>query len=142
MTYPITHIEGLDVDEVKALKSCGIRTTTRLLEEAKSPKGRSQLSQKTGISESRLLDFANACDHMCIKGISRGYVGLLRKVGVHTVRALKYRNPRNLAKAMADANKKNKLVRFLPSEKVVLRWVEEAKKLALKITYRRGSRRS
>jgi hypothetical protein len=114
----------------------------RLLEEAKSPKGRAHLALRTGISESRLLDFANACDHMRIKGISKGYVGLLRKVGVHTVRALKYRNPSNLAKAMAEANKKTKLVQFLPSEKIVVRWVEEAKRLNLKITYRRASRRA
>jgi hypothetical protein len=36
---------------------------------------------------------------------------------------------------MADINKKRKLVRFLPSEKLVTRWVEHAKKLPLKITY-------
>ena len=142
MSYPIAHIEGLDADEVKTLKSVGIRTTERLLEEAKSPKGRALLAQKTGIEEGRLLDFANACDHMRIKGMGKGYVGLLREVGVHTVRALKYRNPANLAKAMAEANKKKKLVKFLPPEKLVVRWVEHAKKLPLKITYRRGSRRS
>ena len=39
MSYPITHIEGLDVDEIKSLKAIGIRTTERLLEDAKSPKG-------------------------------------------------------------------------------------------------------
>jgi len=49
---------------------------------------------------------------------------------------LKYRNPGNLAKAMAEANKKKKLVRFLPSEKLVVRWVEHAKKLPLKISYK------
>ena len=36
---------------------------------------------------------------------------------------------------MAEANKKRKLVRFLPSEKAVKRWIEHAKKLPLKITY-------
>jgi hypothetical protein len=61
---------------------------------------------------------------------------LLRAVGVITVRDLKYRNPANLARSMAEANKKRKLVRFLPPEKLVVRWVEHAKKLPLKITYR------
>jgi hypothetical protein len=37
---------------------------------------------------------------------------------------------------MADANKKRKLVRFLPPEKLVTRWVEHAKRLPQKITYR------
>jgi hypothetical protein len=136
MSYPITHIEGLDVDELKSLKASRIRTTESLLEAAKNPKGRKLLSDKTGIDEKRLLDFANVCDHLRIKGMGKGYVPLLRAVGVVTVRDLKYRNPANLAKSMSEANKKRKLVRFLPPEKLVVRWVEYAKKLPLKITYR------
>jgi hypothetical protein len=136
MSYPITHIEGLDVDEIKTLKSIGIRTTERLLEAAKSPKGRRQLAERSGIDEKRLLKFANACDHLRIKGMGRGYVGLLREVGVDTVRELRYRKPENLARSMAEANKKKKLVRFLPAEKLVVRWIEQAKKLPLKITYK------
>lgn len=136
MSYPITHIDGLDADELRSLKAAGIRTTERLLEQAKGPKERRALCKKTGIDEGRLLHCANACDHMRIKGMGKGYVGLLREVGVHTVRALKYRNPQKLAKAMAEANQKRKVVRFLPSEKLVVRWVEHAKKLPIKITYR------
>jgi Domain of unknown function (DUF4332) len=48
---------------------------------------------------------------------------------------LQYRNPARLAKSMAEVNKKRKLVRFLPSEKLVTRWVEHARKLPPKITY-------
>jgi len=61
---------------------------------------------------------------------------VLREVGVDTVKELRYRNPARLATAMAEANKKRKLVRFLPSEKLVTRWVEHARKLPQKITYR------
>jgi hypothetical protein len=136
MTYSISQIDGLDAEEIKALKALGLRTTDRLLEAAKTPKGRRAISEKTQIDPKRLLDCANACDHMRIKGMGKGYVGLLRKVGVSTVRELKYRNPANLAKAMADANKEQKVVRFLPSEKLVVRWVEHAKKLPLKIVYK------
>jgi predicted RecB family nuclease len=136
MSYSISQIEGLDEDDLKALKTVGIRTTERLLEAAKDPKGRKCLAEKTGIGEKRLLNYANACDHMRIKGMGKGYVSLLRAVGVVTVRELKYRNPAKLAKSMAEANKKRKLVQLLPSEKLVVRWVEHAKKLPLKITYR------
>src|SRR5262249_45146985 len=135
-TYPISQIAGLDEDGVQALKKLKIRTTERLLDEAASPKGRKVLSQKTGIDEQLLLEYANAADKMRIKGMAKGYVTLLRAVGVNTVRALKYRNPEKLAGAMAEANAKSKLVRFLPSEKLVVRWVEQAKKLSIKITYR------
>ena len=137
MSYPLTHIEGLDVDEIKSLKAIGIRTTERLLEDAKSPKGRAFLAAKTAISEKRLLMFANACDHLRINGMGPGYVVLLREVGVDTVRELRYRKPENLVSAMAEANRKKKLVRLLPSQKLVVRWIDHARKLTLKITYKK-----
>ncbi len=137
MSYPLTHIEGLDVDEMKSLKALGIRSTERLLESAKSPRGRKLLATKTAIDEKRLLMFANACDHLRIKGMGPGYVVLLREVGVDTVRELRYRKPENLVSAMTEANRRKKLVRLLPSPKLVVRWVEQANKLSLKITYKK-----
>jgi hypothetical protein len=136
MSYSINQIDGLDDDEIRAFKTLGIRTTDTLLEAARTPKGRRQLADQTGIDAKRILDCANACDHMRIKGMGKGYVGLLKAVGVATVRDLRYRNPSNLAKSIAEANKRRKVVRLLPSEKVVVRWVDEAKKLSLKISYK------
>ena len=71
---------------------------------------------------------------MRIKGIGEEYAELLEAAGVDTVRELKY-NPANHAKRMADVNKLIKLVRALPSEKVVLRWIETAKTLSIMISY-------
>ena len=136
MSYSITAIEEIDADDAKALKSVGIRTTEKLLEAAKSPKGRKFLAAKTEVDEKRLLRWANISDKLRIKGMGREYAALLCAVGVETVKELRYRNPARLAKAMAEANRKRKLVRFLPSEKLVTRWVEHAKKLPQKITYR------
>jgi len=135
MSYPITDIEGIDGEAASALKSVGIRSTLRLLEAARTVKGRKALAEKTCFDEKQLLCWANVADRMRVKGISKEYAELLHAAGVDTVKELKYRNPANLAKAMADANKKRKVVRFLPSEKVVERWIEHAKKLPLKITY-------
>ena len=136
MSYSITAIEDVDADDAKTLKSVGIRTTEKLLEAAKSPKGRKFLAAKTELDEKKLLRWANISDKLRIKGMGREYAALLCAVGVETVRELRYRNPARLAKAMAEANKKRKLVRFLPSEKLVTRWVEHARKLPQKITYR------
>lgn len=135
MSYPITDIEGIDGEIAKTLKSVGIRSTEKLLEAARTVKGRKALAEKTGFDEKQLLCWANVADRMRVKGVSKEYAGLLHYAGVDTVKELKYRNPSNLAKAMAEANKRRKLVRFLPSEKVVERWIEHAKKLPLKITY-------
>jgi len=136
MGYPITQIDGLDEEEVRRLKSAGIRTTTRLLEAAKSPKGRNQLAAETGFSKERILSWANAADRLRIKGMGKGYSSLLQAAGVNTVRELRYRNPSNLAATMAELNKKRKLVRFLPPEKLIERWVKQANELTPKITYR------
>jgi hypothetical protein len=117
------------------LKSVGIRTTRKLLDVAKDPKGRKVLSSKTGYDETQILRWANLADRMRVKGVREPYAELLRIVGVDTVKELKYRNPANLAGAMADANARRKLVRVLPSERRIGRWIEEAKKLPPKIRY-------
>jgi predicted flap endonuclease-1-like 5' DNA nuclease len=134
-SYPITDIEGIEADTAARLKSAGIRTTAKLLESARNPKGRRLLAEMTGFDEKKILCWANMADKMRIKGVGEEYAELLHAAGVDTVKDLKYRNPCNLAKAMAAANAKRKLVRLLPSEKAVLRWIEHAKKLPLKISY-------
>jgi predicted RecB family nuclease len=135
MSYPITDIEGIDGEVAATLKSVGIRSTERLLEAARNVKGRKTLAEKTGLAEKQLLCWANVADRMRVRGVSKEYAELLQAAGVDTVKELKYRNPGKLAKAMADANKKRKMVRLLPSEKLVCRWIESAQKLPLKISY-------
>ena len=133
MTYPVSEIAAPDV--AARLKAAGIRTTERLLERARGPKERKFLAEKTGLDEKRILSLANMADRMRIKGVGADYAGLLQAAGVDTVKELKYRNPAKLAKAMADANTKRKLARVLPSDGAVVRWIEQAKRLPLKISY-------
>jgi predicted flap endonuclease-1-like 5' DNA nuclease len=135
MSYPITDIHGIEADVATALKKAGIRTTGRLLDSAAKPKDRKSLAEKTGLPEKSILCWANMADRMRIKGVGEDYAVLLQAAGVDTVKELKYRNPARLAKAMAEANSKRKLVRVLPSDQAVVRWIEHAKKLQLKIKY-------
>ena len=135
MSYPITDICGIDADVAAALKSAGVRSTGRLLETACTVKGRKALAEKTGLPEKQLLCWANVADRMRIKGVSKEYAELLQAAGVDTVKELKYRNPAKLASAMAEANRKRKQVRLLPSEKLICRWIEHAKTLPIKISY-------
>jgi predicted RecB family nuclease len=136
MSYPITDIEGIDGEAANILRTVGIRSTERLLEAARTVRGRKMLAIRTGFDEKQLLCWANVADRMRIKGVRKEYAELLQAAGVDTVKELKYRNPANLAKAMAEANKRRKMVNLLPSEKVVSNWIESAKKLQLKITYK------
>lgn len=135
MSYPISAIDGIDEEDAKALKSVGIRTSMGLLEAAKDLKGRKALAAKTGLDEKLLLKWANMADRMRIKGMGKDYAELMRAAGVKTVRDLKHRNAGRLARAMAAANQQRKLVKVLPSAKVVERWVDQAKRLSIKISY-------
>jgi hypothetical protein len=135
MSYPLSAID-VDEEEEGRLKANRIKTAEGLLAAAGNAKGRKLCAAKCGISEQRLLTLANRADRLRIKGMGKEYSALLEAAGVITTRELRYRNPANLARAMADANKRRKLVHFLPPVSLVSRWVEQAKKLPLKITYK------
>ena len=135
MPYPITDIPDIDKDVAAVLRTVGIRSTATLLEKTCTLKQRRDLAGKTGLDARKLLCWANVADRMRVKGVSKEYAELLGAAGVDTVKELKVRNPGNLAQAMAAANGHRKLVRLLPSERVVARWIENAKGLPLKIRY-------
>jgi predicted flap endonuclease-1-like 5' DNA nuclease len=134
MAYPITEIRGIGPHAAEVLKEEGIRTTISLLRATKTPKQRLRLANKTGAGSKQVLDWATAADRMRVKGVGFEYAELLRVAGVRTVSDLKLRNPQNLVKRMSDANK-SKLVRLLPKERTVERWIENAKKLQPLIRY-------
>jgi predicted flap endonuclease-1-like 5' DNA nuclease len=135
MTYAIADITGIAPALRAKLKGVGIRTTGKLLESAKRSKDREALAKKIDIDARIVLCIANLADRMRIKGVGQEYAELLQAAGVDTVNELRYRNPANLAKKMAEANAERKLVRVLPSELMIQRWIEHAKKLPLMITY-------
>jgi predicted flap endonuclease-1-like 5' DNA nuclease len=135
VAYPITNIQAIGPNAAEILKSDGIRTTVGLLRMAKTPKQRLKIAEKIGADEKDVLDWVTAADRMRVKGIGWEYAELLRVVGVKTVAELKFRNPRKLVQAMAVANTKRKLVRLLPSEKTVARWIDNAKSLPSIVSY-------
>ncbi|MGE4373427.1 MAG: DUF4332 domain-containing protein [Xanthobacter sp.] len=135
MSYPIDTIEGIGPVMGEKLKTVGITTTEGLLEAAKAPKGRKELAEKTGIAEKTVLKWANMADLMRIKGVGEEYSELLEAAGVDTVKELKMRNAANLTKAMAEVNATRKLVRALPAESMVQKWIDEAKTLSPMLAY-------
>ena len=135
MAYSITDIRAIAPDTAAILKSDGIRTTVSLLRSGKTPKQRVKIATMIGTDEKRVLDWVTAADRMRIRGVGWEYSELLRAAGVKTVNELKFRNPRKLVQAMMAVNAKRKLVRLLPSESTVTRWIDSAKKLPPIIRY-------
>jgi predicted flap endonuclease-1-like 5' DNA nuclease len=135
MPSSISDLDGLGPGFAVQMKKVGIRTTEKLLETAKSLKGRQMLAEKTDIGQGELLRVANLIDRMRIKGVGQDYAELLEAAGVSTIRELRYRNPARLTEAMVKANMERRLVRVLPSEHTVGRWIDHARKLPDKISY-------
>lgn len=131
----IIDIEGIGETYTGQLEKAGVPTTEVLLEKCAAPKGRKELAEATGISGKLILKWANRADLARIKGIGSEYADLLEVAGVDTVPELAQRNAENLYNAMIKANEEKNLVRRLPSQDDVNRWVKEAKELPRILTY-------
>ncbi len=135
MAYKITDIEGIGPARAEKLAQAGIGTTDDLLTLCADAKGRAAVAEKTGFDASTLLKFANMADLMRISGIGGEYAELLEAAGVDTVKELATRRPDNLTARMAEVNAAKSLVRALPVEANVAKWVEQAKTLAPRISH-------
>ena len=135
--YPIIDIEGIGETYAPKLQEVGVKTVAGLLERGKTPKGRKELAESTGINEKLILKWVNMGDLFRVKGIGPEYSELLEKAGVDTVKELRRRVPKNLHAKLAEANSSTSrpLVRALPSLKAVQSWVEAAKQLEPVVTY-------
>ena len=131
----IEAIEGIGPTFAAKLGEAGIRTTEGLLKAGASRKGRMDLAEKTGIPDSKILEWVNRADLMRVKGVGEEYSDLLEAAGVDTVKELRNRNAENLFNAMLKVNEEKKLVRRPPSQKEVTGWVEAAKGLEPVVTH-------
>jgi len=125
----IDAVEGIGQRSATKLRKNGIRTTEALLKRAGDRKGRRALAGLTGFTEKQLLEWVNRSDLMRCKGIGGEYSDLLEAAGVDTIKELRRRNPTSLTNTMVELNEKKKLVRRLPTESMVSRWIEFAKTL-------------
>ncbi len=135
MAYKITEIEGIGPARAEKLATAGITTTDHLLEQCATAKGRASVAEQTGFDASHLLKLANMADLMRISGIGGEYSELLEAAGVDTVKELATRRADNLTAKMGEVNAEKKLVRALPTEASVTKWIEQAKTLEPRITH-------
>jgi len=128
-------IEGIGGAYAEKLEQAGVVSLEALLEQGKTPKGRANLAEKTGISGKLVLKWVNRADLFRVKGIGEEYADLLEVAGVDTVPELAQRNAENLYNKMTEVNKERKLARRLPSQAQVAEWIDQAKALPRVLTY-------
>lgn len=135
MNYEIQDIEGIGPAYGEKLGQAGIKNTGDFLKFCCDKKGRQATAEKTGVSESLLLRWANHADLMRISGIGPQFAELLEASGVDTVKELRHRNPENLATKMAEINGAKNLAKTTPVSKMITGWIDAAKDIEPTITH-------
>ena len=131
----VIDIEGIGEAYSEKLHKAGVATTEALLEQGATPKGRKDLSHRTGLGDRRILKWVNRADLFRIKGVAEQYSDLLAAAGVDTVLELAQRRPDHLHQKLVETNQAKRLVRVVPPEDHVAAWVEEARKLPRIMSY-------
>ncbi len=131
----IDTIEGIGQRNATKLRKHGIRTTEALLKRAATRADRRRLADETGLDQKRILEWVNRADLMRVKGVGEEYSDLLEAAGVDTVKELRKRNAENLIHRMVEVNQAKRLVRRLPTESMVERWVSHAAELEPVVKY-------
>ena len=128
-------VEGIGAVYAQKLKEAEVSTAEALLSQGKTPKGRAEIAEKSGISPALILRWVNHVDLFRIKGVGGQYAELLEVAGVDTVPELAQRSAANLYQKLVQANQEHKCVRQLPTQTQVESWVEQARRLPRIVTY-------
>lgn len=135
MTYKIEDIQGIGPAYGEKLVAAGVVTVDQLLERGKTPKGRKELEEATGITGKLILTWVNHADLFRINGVGPQFSELLEASGVDTVKEFATRRADNLAKKMLEVNEEKHLTRRVPTEAEIQKFIDQAKALEPMITY-------
>ena len=128
-------VEGIGPAYATELRKGGVESIASLLKKGATKKGREDIAQVTGLSETRILAWVNRADLYRVKGVGGQYSDLLEQSGVDTVMELAQRNPKNLHETLLETNERCHLVRKVPTESQVKSWVRYAKSLKRVVEY-------
>ena len=133
--YKVEDVEGIGPTYGEKLRAVGIEDTDALLNACKTKTQRKELAEKSDISETHILKWANMVDLYRISGVGSEFSELLEASGVDTVPELAQRNAENLTAKMVEVNDAKSLTRRVLSGAEVEKWVAEAKTLPRALEY-------
>lgn len=135
MSVNLGELKGITDAVLNMLKAQGLGNSDELLEVARTPEGRKDLSQTIGVNAAVILDLANRADLARVKGIGRVYSDLMEEAGVDTVKELAQRVPANLHAKLIEINSRRQLTQRPPSLDQVANFVDQAKGLPRMLEY-------
>jgi hypothetical protein len=102
MYRTLEYLRGISGDDVRRLRSRGIRHTIQLLHRTSLSIDRDRLSKRTGISTDRLLEFAHQCTLLEVSGMDRS-LPVIRRLGIDSMKALRAQDAQELHAKLMDA---------------------------------------
>ena len=131
----LAEIEGIGATLEAKLNDAGVTSVEDLLQKGATPSGRATLAASTGLTGNQILEWVNRADLARIKGVGSEYADLLEAAGVDTVPELAQRNSNSLHVKLVALNESKHLVRKVPSEAEVAKFIDEAKTLPRVVLY-------
>ncbi len=125
----LTEIIGLDEKHAKKLKKEGISSVEDLLPLTKSQI--KKLAKKIGVPATVLDTWQEHADLMRIEGVTPVIANALNLIGIDSVKEFANRNVKNTVSKLKELKKeKSNVLKKIPTEKEVGKWVNGAKKLS------------
>jgi hypothetical protein len=131
MPVKVINLESVPSDAAGKLEAIGVGTTDELLPQAASATSRQRLADLAGLETAAVLRLARIADLCRIVGLIEPHTLLLDAVGVGNVRLLRDQDASLLVKALRRKNVELQLVRSVPPESTIARWVDDAKALPI-----------
>ena len=98
----LEYLNGISDEDVRRLRSVGIRHTNQFMHRASLDIDRKRLFKKTGIPTDRLLEFAHQCTMLEVSGMER-WLQLARRLGINSMQDLRAQDPNELHARLLEA---------------------------------------
>ena len=131
MPVKLTNLETVSSDVAQKLEAIGLVTTDDYLPQAATPILRRRFADLAGLDDAAALRLARLADLCRITGLIEPHTVLLDAVGAGNVRLLRDHDASLLVKALRRKNVELQLVRSVPPESTIARWVTDANSLPL-----------
>ena len=129
MALKLANLETLAPGDAGRLEALGILNTDDFLLHASIKEKREELAARSGLDEAVVLKLARLSDLARIVGLIEPHVHLLEALGIASARTLAGQDPAQLVKALRRKNVELQLVRSVPPESIIARWVADARLL-------------